>query len=65
MTKTPVGYPQGGKKYKAAPDNVGLDPRSEIITNADNSPSKIDKGTKVKVQATGGHRGRKQTATWF
>ena len=25
----------------------------------------IDKGTKVKVQSTGGHKGRKQTATWF
>ena len=65
MAKTPVGYPEGGKKYKGAPKNFGTDPRSTIVTNEMAPGSKIDKGTKVKVQATGGHRGRKQTATWF
>jgi len=55
-----VGYPEGGKKYKGAPKNFGLDPRAKVLDSA-----LIDKGTKVKVQATGGHRGRKQTATWF
>ena len=65
MTKTPVGYPQGGKKYKAELDSTRNDPRSEIVTNADRAVDKIGAGTKVKVQATGGHRGRKQTATWF
>ena len=65
MAKTPVGYPEGGKKYKGAPENFGTDPRSTIVTNEMAPGSKIDKGTKVKVQATGGHRGRKQTATWF
>jgi len=60
MAKTPVGYPEGGKKYKGAPKNFGLDPRAKVLDSA-----LIDKGTKVKVQATGGHRGRKQTATWF
>ena len=65
MTKTPVGYPQGGKKYKGPADNVGQDPRANIITNDFVPAKKIDKATKVKVQATGGHRGRKQTATWF
>ena len=65
MTKTPIGYPEGGKKYKEAPGKVGNDPRADIVTNAFVPGQKIDKGTKVKVQATGGHRGRKQTATWF
>ena len=65
MTKTEVGYPEGGKKYKEAPGKVGQDPRANIITNDFVPGQKIDKGTNVKVQATGGHRGRKQTATWF
>ena len=34
MAKTPVGYPQGGKKYKGPPENVGQDPRANIVTNA-------------------------------
>ena len=55
-----VGYPEGGKKYKGAPKNFGLDPRAKVFASA-----LIDKGTKVKVQSTGGHKGRKQTATWF
>jgi len=65
MAKTEVGYPQGGKKYKADLGNVGQDPRADIVTNDFVPGQKIDKGTKVKVQAPGGHRGRKQTATWF
>ena len=65
MAKTPIGYPEGGKKYKAELDSTRNDPRSEIVTNADRAVDKIGAGTKVKVQATGGHRGRKQTATWF
>jgi len=63
MTKTEVGYPEGGKKYKIEPGKVGKDPRAEIVTNADSSPNRIDKGTKVTVQGTG--KARKQTATWF
>ena len=63
MTKTPVGYPEGGKKYKGAPDNVGQDPRANIITNDFVPGQKIDKGTKVTVQGTG--KARKQTATWY
>jgi len=55
-----VGYPEGGKKYKGSPKNFGLDPRAKVLDSA-----LIDKGTKVKVQSTGGHKGRKQTATWF
>ena len=65
MTKTIIGVPVGGKKYKAELDSTRNDPRSEIVTNADRAVDKIGAGTKVKVQATGGHRGRKQTATWF
>ena len=65
MAKTEVGYPEGGKKYKADLGKVGQDPRADIVTNDFTPGQKIDKGTKVKVQATGGHRGRKQTATWF
>jgi hypothetical protein len=65
MTKTIIGVPEGGKKYKAELDSTRNDPRSEIVGNADRAINKIGAGTKVKVQATGGHRGRKQTATWF
>ena len=62
MTKTPVGYPEGGKKFKAELDTTRIDPRSEIITNADSVPSKIGVGTKVSVKA----KTRKPvTATWF
>ena len=66
MTKTPVGYPEGGKKYKEAPGKGGPDPRAEIVTNADSVPNKIDKGTKVKVACTRRMRASKhKTATWF
>ena len=62
MAKTPVGYPEGGKKYKIEPGKVGPDPRAEIVTNADSAPNKIDKGTKVSVKS----KTRKPiTATWF
>jgi hypothetical protein len=45
MAKTPVGYPEGGKKYKGPPENVGQDPRANIVTNAFVPGQKIDKGT--------------------
>ena len=63
MTKTIVGVPEGGKKYKNEPGKVGNDPRAEIVTNADRVPNKIDEGTKVTVRGVG--KARKQTATWF
>ncbi len=63
MTKTEVGYPEGGKKYKIEPGKVGQDPRANIVTNAFVPGQKIDKGTKVTVQGVG--KARKQTATWF
>ena len=66
MTKTPVGYPEGGKKYKGAPDNFGTDPRSTIVTNEMAPGNKIDKGTKVKVAGTRRMLASKnKTATWF
>ena len=66
MTKTPVGYPQGGKKYKGPADNVGQDPRANIVTNAFVPGQKIDKGTKVKVSGTRRMLASKnKTATWF
>ena len=66
MTKTPVGYPQGGKKYKGPPDNAGQDPRANIVTNAFVPGQKIDKGTKVKVAGTRRMLASKnKTATWF
>ena len=62
MTKTPIGYPEGGKKYKEAPGKVGNDPRADIVTNADRVPNKIGVGTKVSVKS----KTRKPiTATWF
>jgi len=66
MTKTPVGYPQGGKKYKGPPENVGQDPRANIVTNAFVPGQKIDKGTKVTVQGTGAMlKSKSKKATWF
>jgi len=66
MTKTEVGYPEGGKKYKGAPDNIGQDPRANIVTNAFVPGQKIDKGTKVKVAGTRRMLASKnKTATWF
>ena len=56
-----VGYPEGGKKYKGAPKNFGLDPRAKVLDSA-----LIDKGTKVKVQGTGAMlKSKNKTATWF
>ena len=66
MTKTPVGYPQGGKVYKEAPGKVGQDPRADIVTNDFTPGQKIDKGTKVTVQGTGAMlKSKNKTATWF
>ena len=63
MTKTEVGYPEGGKTYKAELDTTRKDPRQEIITNEDGVPNKIGVGTKVTVKGVG--KARKQTASWF
>ena len=61
MTKTPVGYPEGGKKYKGPAKNVGMDPRAKVFDSA-----LIDKGTKVKVQGTRRMlASKRKTATWF
>ena len=66
MTKTPVGYPQGGKEYKAYLGTVGQDPRADIVTNDFTPGQKIDKGTKVKVAGTRRMLASKnKTATWF
>ena len=46
MTKTPIGYPEGGKKYKADLGTVGQDPRANIITNDFVPGQKIDKKQK-------------------
>ena len=61
-----IGVPEGGKKYKGPPDNVGQDPRANIVTNAFVPGQKIDKGTKVKVAGTRRMLASKnKTATWF
>ena len=66
MTKTPVGYPEGGKKYKGSPENVGKDPRSEIISNEIAAESVIDRGTTVDVAGTGAMlKSKSKKATWF
>ena len=66
MAKREVGNPEGGKKYKADLDNVGQDPRANIVTNAFVPGQKIDKGTKVKVAGTRRMLASKnKTATWF
>ena len=66
MAKTEVGYPEGGKKYKADLGTVGQDPRADIVTNDFTPGQKIDKGTKVTVQGTGAMlKSKNKTATWF
>ena len=61
-----VGYPEGGKKYKGSPENVGKDPRSEIISNEIAAESVIDRGTTVDVAGTGAMLASKnKKATWF
>ncbi len=61
-----VGDPEGGKTYTAAPESVGKDPRSEIISNEVAAESKIDKGTEVEVQGTRAMlASKKKKATWF
>ena len=66
MTKTEVGFPEGGKKYKADLGKVGQDPRADIVTNAFTPGQKIDKGLKVKVAGTRRMQASKnKTATWF
>ena len=61
-----VGDPECGKTYTAAPESVGIDPRSEIISNEVAAESKIDKGTKVDVQGEGAIlASKKRKATWF
>ena len=66
MTKTEVGYPDGGKKYEGAEKNFGNDPRSEIVSNQDKAVNQIDKGTKVAVQGEGAIlASKKRKATWF
>ena len=66
MTKTPVGYPEGGKKYKGPAYSVGQDPRADIVTNDFTPGQKIDKGTKVNVAGTRRMLASKnKTATWF
>ena len=66
MAKTPVGYPEGGKKYNGPADSVGQDPRASIVTNDFTPGQKIDKGTKVKVAGTRRMLASKnKTATWF
>jgi len=66
MAKTPVGYPEGGKKYKGPVDSVGQDPRADIVTNDFTPGQKIDKGTKVNVAGTRRMLASKnKTATWF
>ena len=61
-----VGYPEGGKEYKGSPENVGKDPRSEIISNEVAAESKIDKGTEVEVQGTRAMlASKKKKATWY
>ena len=66
MTKTIIGVPEGGKKYKPQLDTSRKDPRQEIITNEDGVPNKIGVGTKVKVAGTRRMLASKnKTATWF
>ena len=66
MTKTPIGYPEGGKKYKGPAGKVGQDPRADIVTNDFTPGQKIDKGTKVNVAGTRRMLASKnKTATWF
>ena len=60
------GFPKGGVDIGDSPSEVGIDPRSEILTNQSKVHNEINAGTTVEVQ---GRRRmlkvKKKTATWF
>ncbi len=59
------GYASGGVETSDSRGKVGIDPRSEILTNQAKVHNEINEGTKVKVQGTGAMlKSKKKTATW-
>ena len=60
------GYASGGVETSDSRGKVGIDPRSEILTNQAKVHNEINAGTTVEVQ---GRRrmlkDKKKTATWF
>jgi len=60
------GYASGGVETSDSRGKVGIDPRSEILTNQAKVHNEINEGTQVKVQGTGAMlKSKKKTATWF
>ena len=60
------GYASGGVETSDSRGKVGIDPRSEILTNQAKVHNEINAGTTVEVK---GRRrmlkDKKKTATWF
>ena len=60
------GYASGGVETSDSRGKVGIDPRSEILTNQAKVHNEINEGTTVKVQGTGAMlKSKKKTAIWF
>ena len=60
------GYASGGVETSDSRGKVGIDPRSEILTNQAKVHNEINEGTQVKVQGTGAMlKSKKKTAIWF
>ena len=54
------------KPVKIEEGKVGIDPRSEILTNENRVYNNICEGTQVEVQGTRRMlKGKKKTATWY
>ena len=60
------GFPTGGVEISDSPSKVGIDPRSEILTNQAKVHNEINAGTTVEVQGRRAMlKDKKKTATWF
>ena len=60
------GFPTGGVDIGDSPSEVGIDPRSEILTNQAKVHNEINAGTTVEVQGRRAMlKDKKKTATWF
>ena len=60
------GFQTGGVNIEDSKGKVGIDPRSEILTNEYKVYNDICEGTQVEVQGTRRMlKGKKKTATWY
>ena len=60
------GFQTGGVDIEDSKGKVGIDPRSEILTDENRVYNNICEGTHVEVQGTRRMlKGKKKTATWY